>query len=62
MNVYAVSLNAEKWEKDGLFKPKSSPRDLRRVIEPINEVFKVPETIFDQWLNTTLDKPMSLTF
>lgn len=55
LNAYAVSLKAEKWEKDGLFKPKSSPRDLRRVIEPINEVFKVPETIFDAWTKTLVE-------
>ena len=45
----------KKWEKDGLFKPKSSPRDLSRVIEPINEVFKVPETIFDAWKKTLVE-------
>ena len=54
LNVYAISLCPERWEKDGLFKPKSSPRDLRRVMEPLREIFQVPEPVFDFGINRTL--------
>ncbi|MFM7790896.1 MAG: hypothetical protein ACKO90_23195 [Microcystis panniformis] len=28
LNAWAISLNASKWESDGLFAPKSEPRNL----------------------------------
>ena len=35
LNAWAISLNSEKWETDGLFRPKSSPRDLRPIREQL---------------------------
>ncbi|NEO95239.1 MAG: FAD-dependent oxidoreductase, partial [Moorea sp. SIO3G5] len=54
LNAYGISLNATKWEQDGLFQPKSPPRDLRRVMEPMGQVFQVPEPIFNLGKNPPL--------
>jgi hypothetical protein len=35
LNAWAISLNPEKWENDGLFRPKSAPRNLRRITEQL---------------------------
>lgn len=38
LNAWAIGLDAEQWERDGLFEPKSKPRDLQRVMEPFNKI------------------------
>jgi flavin-dependent dehydrogenase len=43
LNAWAISLDPNKWEQDGLFGPKSKPRDLRRVMEPLQRVLQVPK-------------------
>jgi hypothetical protein len=39
VNVWAVSLNPDQWEDDGLFAPTSEPRDLSSLIEEISCLF-----------------------
>jgi flavin-dependent dehydrogenase len=40
LNVNAISLNPDAWEEDGLFKPKTKPRDLTVVQNQILNVIK----------------------
>lgn len=40
LNAWAISLDVNRWERDRLFKPKSKPRDLRRVMSPLRGVLK----------------------
>ncbi len=40
LNAWSVSLNSEKWEADGLFKPLSKPRDLYQLREEIRSLFR----------------------
>jgi flavin-dependent dehydrogenase len=40
LNAWAISLDPEQWERDGLFEPKSKPRDLKRVMEPLRKNIK----------------------
>ncbi|HEV7504601.1 MAG TPA: tryptophan 7-halogenase [Thermoanaerobaculia bacterium] len=40
LNVAAISLNSESWEADGLFQPKTKPRDLRGLEEEIRSLFR----------------------
>lgn len=37
LNAWAISLDPDQWESDGLFKPQSKPRDLGRIMEPLNK-------------------------
>jgi hypothetical protein len=37
LNAWAVSLNDERWEIDGLFRPISKPRDLRPIMEQLQK-------------------------
>jgi hypothetical protein len=37
LNAWAVSLEANQWEADGLFQPKSQPRDWHPVMEPLRK-------------------------
>lgn len=37
LNAWAISLNPDRWESDGLFNPKSKPRDLQRVMSPLRK-------------------------
>ncbi len=37
LNAWAISLDASKWEADGLFEPKSTPRNLNRMQQQIWE-------------------------
>jgi flavin-dependent dehydrogenase len=39
INTEAISLDADRWEKDGLFSPKTAPRDYRRHEEEICRLF-----------------------
>ncbi|MFA0964357.1 NAD(P)/FAD-dependent oxidoreductase [Roseivirga sp. BDSF3-8] len=39
LNAWAISLDPERWEKDGLFKPASSPRDLSRLLEEMKSLY-----------------------
>ena len=40
LNAWRVSLNPERWEADGLFKPKSPARDLSRIRNDIRSLFR----------------------
>ncbi|MFN6526360.1 NAD(P)/FAD-dependent oxidoreductase [Nostoc sp. ChiSLP03a] len=35
LNAWAIGLDVDKWEQDGLFQPQTQPRDLNRVMEPV---------------------------
>ncbi len=38
LNVWAISLDVNRWEDDGLFQPKSKPRDLHRFMDPLRKL------------------------
>ncbi|HIK05152.1 MAG TPA: tryptophan 7-halogenase [Trichormus sp. M33_DOE_039] len=40
LNAWAISLDPEKWENDGLFRPTSQPRNLHRIKEQFQKVIK----------------------
>jgi len=37
LNAWAISLQTQDWESDGLFQPSSKPRSLNRVMEPLRK-------------------------
>jgi flavin-dependent dehydrogenase len=37
LNAWAISLDPNRWECDGLFEPESKPRDLNRIMEPLRK-------------------------
>ena len=39
LNAWAISLTPEKWQKDGLFKPKSTESNLNEVREQIKSLY-----------------------
>jgi hypothetical protein len=41
LNAWQISLDPERWEKDGLFAPESSPRDLNPIKDQIRAKFRV---------------------
>ncbi|HLO47796.1 MAG TPA: tryptophan 7-halogenase [Kamptonema sp.] len=41
LNSWAISLDIEKWEQEGLFQPKSQPRDITWAIELFQKVFSI---------------------
>lgn len=43
LNPFAISLNPDEWEERGLFKPRSEPRDLSYLTDPLYAMFNVPE-------------------
>lgn len=43
VNAWAIGLDPERWEADGLFRPPSAPRDLARVREPLRACFRFEE-------------------
>lgn len=45
LNVKAMSLNPDRWEEDGLFKPESEPRDLTEVLEQTRALFRFDEQL-----------------
>ena len=40
LNAWHVGLDPERWEADGLFAPKSAPRDLSPIREQIRAMFR----------------------
>ena len=40
LNAWAISLNREKWESDGLFRPTSSPREFNDIRQQIRSLFR----------------------
>jgi len=40
LNAWAISLDVSKWESDGLFRPKTKPRDLSRIRKEIRQVIQ----------------------
>lgn len=41
LNAWAIGLDPDKWEKDGLFNPKSSPRDIGHILDPLQNIFQI---------------------
>jgi flavin-dependent dehydrogenase len=41
INAWSVSLDPSKWEERGLFTPRTAPRDLSHLTEPLNRMFRV---------------------
>jgi flavin-dependent dehydrogenase len=41
LNAWQISLDPQRWEKDGLFAPESAPRDLNLIKEQIRAKFRV---------------------
>ena len=44
LNAWAVSLDPERWEEDGLFNPISEPRDLSVIMDQVMRQIRFPET------------------
>jgi len=44
INIAAISLDPSKWERDGLFEPKTQPRDLRLLENEIERLFVMKES------------------
>jgi flavin-dependent dehydrogenase len=40
LNAWAISLDVNRWEDDGLFQSQSQSRSLRRVVEPLRQVVR----------------------
>ncbi|MDJ0901718.1 MAG: hypothetical protein QNJ55_23250 [Xenococcus sp. MO_188.B8] len=40
LNSWAISLNPEKWEADGLFRPRTKPRDLRPITKQLRQLIR----------------------
>jgi hypothetical protein len=40
LNAWAISLDPERWEADGLFRPTTKPRNLRPVMEQLRKHIK----------------------
>jgi hypothetical protein len=45
LNAWAISLNPDKWETDGLFRPKSVPRDLEPITEQLGQSIHFPSVV-----------------
>ncbi|NEP00059.1 MAG: FAD-dependent oxidoreductase [Symploca sp. SIO2E9] len=41
LNAWAISLDPDRWESDGLFKPQSQPRDFTRVMQPLRKSIRL---------------------
>ncbi len=39
LNAWAISLDPNKWEEEGLFDPKTKPRDLQPIINALHSKF-----------------------
>lgn len=46
INAWVMSLKPERWEQEGLFRPKSEPRDLSAMREQIRSLFHLKEAVF----------------
>jgi len=57
LNPWAMSLKPERWEKDGLFRPKSQPRDLSEMRQQIRSMFKLKET---SSMTSPVEEPLEL--
>jgi flavin-dependent dehydrogenase len=59
INPEAVSLHPDKWEKDGLFKPKNEPRDLQDVKDQVRSLYtfknQEPQLQNEELLNSVFD-------
>ena len=45
LNAWRLSLDPDRWEADGVFKPKSEPRDLTAMHKEIRNLFKLKERV-----------------
>jgi hypothetical protein len=41
LNAWAISLDTQKWQQEGLFQPKSQPRDISWAVELFDQVFSI---------------------
>jgi hypothetical protein len=43
LNAWAIGLNREKWQLEGLFQPTTAPRDLSSVRQQMRSLFRFDE-------------------
>jgi hypothetical protein len=41
VNLWAIGLNPERWEQDGLYRPKTAPRDLSEMRAQIEQLYQM---------------------
>lgn len=66
LNAWAVSLDISQWEHDGLFRPKSSPRDLNHLMQPIRQHLRLGSKLYSTGVNpesslTVVGKPETVS-
>ena len=42
LNAWAISLNEQRWEKNGLFRPRTQPRDLQAMTQQLRQKIHFP--------------------
>jgi flavin-dependent dehydrogenase len=60
LNAWAISLEPNRWENDGIFQPRSQPRTLHRVMEPLRQMLQIPDPIFEVFSQNLDDSPLSV--
>lgn len=45
LNTAAITLDSDRWEQDGLFRPKTTPRDYRALEEELRRLYRTAETM-----------------
>jgi flavin-dependent dehydrogenase len=60
LNAWAISLDPNRWEKDGLFQPRSQPRTLHQVMEPLRQMLQIPDPVFEVFSQNLDDSPLSV--
>ena len=45
LNAWAIGLNEEKWDKDGLFRPKTQPRNLQPMTQQLRKNIRFPSVV-----------------
>lgn len=58
LNAWAISLDADRWEQEGLFQPETQPRDLNRIMEPLRKRIKFNSLV---QVNNTQKVPQMVT-
>lgn len=56
LNARAISLDPNRWEADGLFKPASKPRNMGNILEPLRKALQMPEpqfNLFSQYMDVS---------
>ena len=44
LNAWAMSLNPDRWEEDGLFEPQTPPRDLTQMMEQFRSLYSFSDS------------------